>query len=384
MMIQAAAVLAAGGDDAVAAEAADGCVRACAMSSSALKLPLVAVRLASSLPVARQLAVYHLSIRTLASTGDGKLLQKLAASKESAGAVLSMVDAAVAAAVAAHAWEEGAAVVKLAQQSLQGGRMLLLTGVHAATLQLHVARGGGSCACGECGGAVPFFPALGKEPLAALGQALAAAESLRALASLNATKAPSAAAAAEAVGTLVAVVRTLEGLRRALGSLPPAAAASPCTAACAGPSPCTAACADTVSCVARAMRVLASACHDAAQWVASDAAPEAAAAAFARVGEKAAAAAVARVRLQLLVDAGSAPELAAVAEVTQWLPCAELRWAAASLYNVAVELQRCGRGAAAVAVFHSAWQVRRPPLAMSTTGLSTQTAGCHISGMLRK
>jgi hypothetical protein len=374
MMIQAAAVLAAGGDDAVAAEAADGCVRACAMSSSALKLPLVAVRLASSLPVARQLAVYHLSIRTLASTGDGKLLQKLAASKESAGAVLSMVDAAVAAAVAAHAWEEGAAVVKLAQQSLQGGRMLLLTGVHAATLQLHVARGGGSCACGECGGAVPFFPALGKEPLAALGQALAAAESLRALASLNATKAPSAAAAAEAVGTLVAVVRTLEGLRRALGSLPPAAAASPCTAACA----------DTVSCVARAMRVLASACHDAAQWVASDAAPEAAAAAFARVGEKAAAAAVARVRLQLLVDAGSAPELAAVAEVTQWLPCAELRWAAASLYNVAVELQRCGRGAAAVAVFHSAWQVRRPPLAMSTTGLSTQTAGCHISGMLRK
>jgi hypothetical protein len=100
---QAATALAqAKGDDEAAMEVAVSCVRACAQSPSALKLPLVSVRLATALPAPRQLGLFRLTVEALAEADEGKLLKKLATSKEGAAAVLSMVDGVVAAAVATH------------------------------------------------------------------------------------------------------------------------------------------------------------------------------------------------------------------------------------------------------------------------------------------
>jgi len=99
---QAATALAQAEDDDAATEVADSCLRACAQSPSALKLPLVGVRLATALPASRQLSMFRLTVEIVAESSEGKLLKRLAASKEGAAAVLTMVDAVVTAAVASH------------------------------------------------------------------------------------------------------------------------------------------------------------------------------------------------------------------------------------------------------------------------------------------
>ena len=262
-------------------------------------------------------------------------------------------------------------MVREAQQKLHGGRMLSLISVHAAALQLHTYTHRGELRCDGCGAATR---ALEAPQLSALVQALAAAESLGTLASVNAhKKAATAAAAAEAVQTVTAVMRSLDGLRKALGTPPvhQRSAADETTAGEAaeegsrGGCEC---CAETVSAMARAMRVLCTVSYEGLKWVAAaEAAPEAAAAAaaaataFSRAGATAAAAAVTATRLWATRATEQTDELAAVwqcAAACPLLRCAELRWASGSLFNAAVELQRAGgEGGRCERLFRGAWQL---------------------------
>jgi len=245
--------------------------------------------------------------------------------------------------------------------------MLSLISVHAAALQLHTYTHRGELRCDGCGAATR---ALEAPQLSALVQALAAAESLGTLASVNAhKKAATAAAAAEAVQTVTAVMRSLDGLRKALGTPPvhQRSAADETTAGEAaeegsrGGCEC---CAETVSAMARAMRVLCTVSYEGLKWVAAaEAAPEAAAAAtaFSHAGATAAAAAVTATRLWATRATEQTDELAAVSQCAAACPllrCAELRWASGSLYNAAVELQRAGGEVGRCErLFRGAWQL---------------------------
>jgi hypothetical protein len=159
---------------------------------------------------------------------------------------------------------------------------------------------------------------------------------------------------------VTAVMRALDGLRKALGTPPVHHGSAADTAGEAAGSAGCECCAETVSTMARAMRVLCTVSYEALKWVAAEATPEAAATAFSRAGATAAAAAVTATRLWTTRATEQTHELTVVVQCAAWplLSCAELRWLSGSVYNLAVELQRAGGEAGRCQrLFRAAWQL---------------------------